>query len=375
MTAALSPVDRLLRVIDHATDDERLAARFFYPEARRFVGWLAGVGGLSISRAAGVVAALSPRNGWEANQTDAVALVTGSEVRSSGWGAMPRDVGYAREIIDGRRAPEDVLRGPKVSAFWRYLVEPDVDHDTVPVDRHVGRALHGHEMTEAELTKILANGGFRRGVELVQEAARLAGCRPIMVANLAWYVMRRLSRDRGQHALQFSPVEWRPIYPGSSYPLPARAGQSPRLDLLPGCTVRPWLLDLASTERSGPTFTPRFGNETMCEDPEGHGPRDRVRVQLGVGHPYANKAGFQWRSRLVVSYELGRRLRRDEHVDHRDLHRDNDDIGNLRLLLVEAHGRHHSVLAELAGCRDRATGRWVAGARFSEYESPEPALL
>ncbi len=125
--------------------------------------------------------------------------------------------------------------------------------------------------------------------------------------------------------------------------------------LLPGCPSRPWL----------PTrghLSSRFGNETMDD-------RGRVRVTLGVDHPYANSAGWQYRYRLVVACAIGRLPRSDEHVDHLGEGGSDDDLRRLRLILAEYHGQYHARATELAG------GRGVDG-RFKELEEPletEPA--
>lgn len=116
--------------------------------------------------------------------------------------------------------------------------------------------------------------------------------------------------------------------------------------MLPGLDERPWLLEPAADR-------PFFGNERQ----DGRG---RVRVNLGKNHPYANSGGWAWRYRLVVAYALGRKLRRDEHIDHINGVIDDDRLENLRLLTPEIHGRYHAWLFEVAGCRGE-------DGRFLEY--------
>lgn len=112
--------------------------------------------------------------------------------------------------------------------------------------------------------------------------------------------------------------------------------------LLPGCPWRPWLLE--------PCGNGLFGNETRSK-------RGRVRVNLHVGHRYANSAGWQWRYRLVVAYALGALPRSDEHVDHENGVVDDDRLENLRVLYVEYHGQLHARAWEMAGRRG-PDGRW-----------------
>ncbi len=129
-------------------------------------------------------------------------------------------------------------------------------------------------------------------------------------------------------------------------------------ELLAGVDERPWLAEASPF--------PRFGNERRDE-------RGRIRVTLGKRHPYANSGGWAYRYRLVVAYALGRRLRRDEHVDHINGVVDDDRLENLRLLTPEIHGRYHAWLFELAGCRG-ADGRFTAY-EFEDVESERACRL
>ena len=93
--------------------------------------------------------------------------------------------------------------------------------------------------------------------------------------------------------------------------------------------------------------------------------RGWVRVQLGKGHPYANSGGWQWEHRLVAMEQLGRVLRTDEHVHHKDLDRANNRPENLEVRAAAYHGRLHASWVILSGHtweRDscgRFTGRLV----------------
>jgi hypothetical protein len=320
--------------------DERLGAKWFYQEANRFCGWLAGIAGLTPEQAAGVVAALSPRNHWDANQRDAIALSLGAEPRAgSFFGAMPRDVRLAERILSGE--PIDaVIRGPKVTAFYRNLTRPDEDVG-IPIDRHLGRALWGFDVSDADLSR-RASTEYGAAEAAFSRAGAAVGLRPIEFANRVWFVMRRLARDRRQHGLETLRVRWRPFYPGGEYRL-SRAF-SPRLNLIPGCPERPWLFDL-------PLPGPRFGNETRDD-------RGRVKVNLSRGHRFANLGGWQWRARLLAAYALGSPPRPDEHTDHVNGVVDDDRLENLRLLYVEFHGSFHAYAREVAGYR-AADGRFL----------------
>lgn len=332
-------VERLRGIARLAVDDELLGARWFYHEAGRFCSWLAGVSGIDQDAACGVVAALSPRNHWDANQLDAIALCQGGEPRNgSSFGAMPRDQGIAQRILDGDPTDE-AIRGPKVRAFYRCLRWPEEDR-SLPIDRHLGRALWGHGISDVELSRRATRDYAWAEDQFVQAAAH-ESLRPIEFANRVWFVMRRLSRENGQHSVGQRRIRWRPLYPGGRYRL--HPLYSPKMDLLPGCPRRPWLEEI-------PLPGPRFGHETRDD-------RGRVRVNLRVGHRFANASGWQWRYRLVASYALGYLPRPDEHVDHESEVVDDDRLENLRLLGVEYHGQLHARAWEEAGRRN-GNGQW-----------------
>lgn len=106
-----------------------------------------------------------------------------------------------------------------------------------------------------------------------------------------------------------------------------------------GCHQRPWLDEPVDQDRYK-----AFGNETFDS-------RGRVRVSLHLGHRFANSGGWQYRSRLAVSYALNRILRKDEHVHHEDRVIYHDVLENLTLCAADYHGQYHAYLFTLAGCR------------------------
>lgn len=96
--------------------------------------------------------------------------------------------------------------------------------------------------------------------------------------------------------------------------------------------------------------------------------RGRAWIWLGLGHPLANSGGWQYLSRYLVMSDLGRVLRSDEHVHHRQSHRD-DSLSNLEVVLAEFHGRLHASAATLCGWRDDL-GRFVEHAAWPPSSWP-----
>lgn len=95
--------------------------------------------------------------------------------------------------------------------------------------------------------------------------------------------------------------------------------------------------------------------------------KDRFRVFLGKGHPFATASGQQWRYRLLVMLHLGRPLRQDEQVDHRDGNRQRDVIENLQVLLCDKEWNHHWHRHEIA-----VVAEHVDELGYVEYAQPMP---
>lgn len=171
------------RIVDvyRSADPETLAAgRAWYPQARRYARELAATYGTTEHRAAGVLAALSPRCVWAHNRTQAAAVLerwsTGAETPP----AVGLGLGRARawSIAHGSR-PLDVLGGPKVRAFYRNLTG---DLNAVTVDVWAMRVLGiGHNPTPRE---------YPAAVDAYRAAARIIGEEPATVQAVAWCVVR-----------------------------------------------------------------------------------------------------------------------------------------------------------------------------------------
>jgi hypothetical protein len=91
--------------------------------------------------------------------------------------------------------------------------------------------------------------------------------------------------------------------------------------------------------------------------------RGRVRTFLGLGHPFANSGGWQWRSRLVVQEGVGRKLQKSEHVHHVNGNRADDRPDNLEVLACWYHGQVHAFAA--------AVIYTAKGVRFASPDNPE----
>lgn len=103
-----------------------------------------------------------------------------------------------------------------------------------------------------------------------------------------------------------------------------------------------------------------------------HRDNGRICLYLSPSHPYANTGGWQYRYRYRVMSALSRRLHPAEHVDHVDRDLTNDDLTNLRVLLISDHMRYHADLRAGRHPTYIATiAEWdESSSRFIEYETP-----
>jgi hypothetical protein len=205
-----------------ATDGDRAIGFGWYARARTLAERLAteytaGNGYYSeeeIKAAAGVIAALSPRLAWRKNveyaETAYLAYHTmmndkslanvSEDTRAAIFcGVIPTLKANARKafrILNGE-APEDVLGGPKVRAFYFTITNPD-DPRAVVVDRHAIDITFGQTLNDRERGLALGRkGAYDRVSELYRRAARIISAElgevwtPAQVQATTWTYWRR----------------------------------------------------------------------------------------------------------------------------------------------------------------------------------------
>lgn len=96
-------------------------------------------------------------------------------------------------------------------------------------------------------------------------------------------------------------------------------------------------LDRQGIERRPPK--PRKGRLAGPSNPAWKGGRRR----RGDGYwLVCTNEGDRLEHRVVMEKQIGRRLREDEIIHHRDGNKDNNDPSNLELMTQSAHARHHA---------------------------------
>lgn len=175
--------NNIVKAYRAASDEDRLAGETWYASALAFCQTLDPE---NVSRAAGVVAALSPMLSWPRNMVMAENVYAGE--RS---GCLSANIAKAVRILDGEDAL-DVLRGTKVRAFYANIMG---DPDTVTVDRHAIMVADDRTYTSDEL-KFTA-GNVKRIAAEYREAARILSdetgrtLSPAMVQATVWVWWRK----------------------------------------------------------------------------------------------------------------------------------------------------------------------------------------
>jgi hypothetical protein len=136
-----------------------------------------------LKRGAGIIAALSPRVHWSRNMVAARAVAeafdTGlpfPEVR----GILGRNVDKAWRIAQGE-APESVLGGPKVNAFYRNICG---DLDAVTVDTWASKVAH------PDAPEAIRELMYQDITQAYQIAAITAGIAPAELQAALWINIR-----------------------------------------------------------------------------------------------------------------------------------------------------------------------------------------
>lgn len=172
------------RILEHYRDDIAAMddARAWYANARAAARRLAREHGTTVSVAAGVIAALSPRCPWGRNVIAADIILgaarRGDDLPSVGLKANARK---AFAIASGAGRPLDILRGPKVRSFYRNILG---DVDAVTVDVWAARA------AGVDSKARLDGRRYDHIADAYRYAARIVGVAPAVLQAIVWVSIR-----------------------------------------------------------------------------------------------------------------------------------------------------------------------------------------
>ncbi len=179
----------LLAVYAAASDDQRAYGASWYEDALEAATRLAA-GRCTVAHAAGVIAALSPRNAWGDNLADASTLLDWfyadpDEPFEPLWAVRWRMSAFTaciEKAVDVLNSvdPLSVLRGPKERAFYANIMG---DADAVTVDVWATRAATRGAMDEPR-------GHYADIAAAYRRAARRADTTPQDLQAAVWLVLR-----------------------------------------------------------------------------------------------------------------------------------------------------------------------------------------
>lgn len=188
-------VANILAVYNGASADTVRAGLSWYLDAHNFARTVGGGRAHHVARNAGIIAALSPLNGWENNKRKA-AQVIAMRGRITVVKGQPNGIGLgnnvAKAIAIYRGAdPENVLSGDKVTAFFRTILDPTGDIDPV-IDRHAFDIAVGERTNEIRRGILSRKGVYADFANSYREAAKVAGIGSAQMQAITWVAWREL---------------------------------------------------------------------------------------------------------------------------------------------------------------------------------------
>lgn len=136
--------DRVLVVLDQASDQDIINGCTWYNRALDYARSLSEEYQITVEQSAGVISALSPGVNWHRNMADARSILA-SGARAI-VGTYNRNKNKAIGISAGHLVPDQVLGTKKTGAFYLNILHPDIN-TRVTIDRHSARCAHGYHLT------------------------------------------------------------------------------------------------------------------------------------------------------------------------------------------------------------------------------------
>jgi hypothetical protein len=182
----------ILTVLDRASDDDRAEGMSWYDDAHRFAAALDP----NVSRAAGIIAALSPLNGWNNNKRKAIQFYDQNGIIK--WNGKSNGIGLSNSVVKAERIyrgenPLEVMGSPralKTRAFYSTIDNPRGDHDPV-IDRHAFDIAMGAVTNNKTRAMLSRKGEYTRFAKAYRQAAIDSGIDPAQLQAITWITWRR----------------------------------------------------------------------------------------------------------------------------------------------------------------------------------------
>lgn len=186
-------VANILAVYNGASSDNLRWGLMWYPTAHNAALRMGGGRAQHLSRNAGIIAALSPMNGWTNNLRKASALVS-LRGRVTVVKGQPNGIGLGANVakaiaIYNGADPLDILNGDKVTAFYRTILDPTGDIDPV-IDRHAFDIAVGEPTNDKRRGALSRKGVYLEFAHAYREAAKIAGIGAAQMQAITWVQWR-----------------------------------------------------------------------------------------------------------------------------------------------------------------------------------------
>lgn len=181
-------VANVLAVYNGASAHAMREGLSWYLDAHNYANLLSANYEVSVAQAAGIIAALSPMNGWENNKRKAAQLI--SQNNGEGCGLF-RNVAKAEAILYAGWDcdPLDILGGDKVRAFYQTILDPTGDIDPV-IDRHAFDIAVGERTDEKRRGILSRKGVYADFAHVYREAALSVGIGAAQMQAITWVAWR-----------------------------------------------------------------------------------------------------------------------------------------------------------------------------------------
>lgn len=173
-------VENIISVFDRATQEEVDGGILWYLEAQRTALEI-GKGDLKLGAA--LLAVTSPMQKWERN----VIVARYAMEHGKPYPGMKAIMSKVQRLIDGEN-PDDVVKGQKVTSFYRNIVNPF--SDDVTIDRHAQDIAMDKRHTDSDRPGI-SKTAYAEFANAYREAASLCGVFPLELQAITWVAWRR----------------------------------------------------------------------------------------------------------------------------------------------------------------------------------------
>lgn len=186
-------VNNILAVYNAASATALRDGLSWYMDAHNFARTVGGGRSHHVARNAGIIAALSPLNGWENNKRKAAELIS-LRARIAVEKGKPNGIGLGSNVkkaidIYNGGDPLSVLRGDKVVAFFETILDPTADIDPV-IDRHAFDIAVGERTNEQRRGILSRKGVYSDFANAYREAAKIVGIGSAQMQAITWLAWR-----------------------------------------------------------------------------------------------------------------------------------------------------------------------------------------